>query len=167
MYLNTLIKSKETHRENQNFKKRVEDCLMKHDEIYHITKYPAGHFSTLTALTKLCNNSNTPHLFPLIALSFTLFLAKCKIGRQSVNLWSQLWISHRRPTALKCLWVKKPNFCPSVLHLQPALISRSFPKKNTWLWPLPDYLVDPPSLLGHIPVLSPVQKLWIRTIHRV
>lgn len=126
---------------------------MKHDEIHHIVKYPAGHFSTLTALTKFCNNSNTPHLFPLIALSFTLFLAKCKIGRQSVNLWSQLSISHRRPTASKCSWVNETNFCPSVLHLQPALISRSLPKNNTWLlWPLPDYLVDQPSLLGHLPV---------------
>lgn len=84
MYLNTLITSKETHRENQNKKTSIR--LMKHDEIHHIVKYPAGHFSTLTALTKFCNNSNTPHLFPPIALSSTLFLAKCKIGRQSVNL---------------------------------------------------------------------------------
>lgn len=89
----------------------------------------------------------TPNICFHWLLSFTLFLVKYKIGCQSVIFCSQLWSSHKWASASKCLWVKDPELCPSVLHPGPI--------EHMWqLCPSPNYLVDSLSLLWHIPLSS-------------
>lgn len=89
------------------------------------------HFSTLTALTKLYNNSNTQHLFPLIALSFTHSLAKCKIGLLSANSAASWGAHSENGRQLQVIMGKGPHSLvslsstPAWIHLLSA--AGSFP----------------------------------------
>lgn len=106
----------------------------------------------ISALTKLYNNGNTRCLFPLIALSSILSVAKCKIGLLSARSAAS-WGAHAEKGASSSKWSwaedQKPHLSPLVCPPPlPRIPLRSPLSLSSWLF----------SCAGNVTVL-PFSKL--------